>query len=61
MSTTERLEAGKRINPETAIVFFVYAHIADPYGEDPDLPEEYQASGAPSLPPSRRDRKGTCG
>jgi hypothetical protein len=32
-----RTEAGKRINPETAEVWFEYANDFDPYREDPEI------------------------
>ena len=41
----ERGEVGQRISPATADVFFVYAKTPDPYGDDPDLPEEFQQIG----------------
>jgi hypothetical protein len=37
-----RKEAGLEIDPKTAEVFWTYAQTLDPYGVDPDLPEEYQ-------------------
>jgi hypothetical protein len=36
----ERDDVGRRVNPETAHVFFRYAYVVDPYGDHPDLPEE---------------------
>ena len=33
-------EAGRQIDPETAEVEWCYAQTLDPYGIDPDLPEE---------------------
>ena len=41
----EREQVGRRIDPATAHVFFVYAYTLDPYGDDPDLPEEYRQVG----------------
>lgn len=41
----EREEVCRRIDPATAQVFFVYAQIVDPYGDDSDLPEEMQGVG----------------
>jgi hypothetical protein len=35
-----RREAGLKINPETAEVEWRYTYTLDPYGVDPDLPEE---------------------
>ena len=40
-----REEAGRHIDPATAEVFWTYAQTLDPYGIDPDLPEEYQQTG----------------
>jgi hypothetical protein len=40
-----RKEAGLKIDPDTAEVFWCYAQTFDPYGIDPDLPEEYQSIG----------------
>jgi hypothetical protein len=40
-----RRAAGKRIDPDTAEVFFLYNQILDPYGDDPDLPPECQCVG----------------
>jgi len=40
-----RKEAGIKIAPETAEVFWKYGQTFDPYGVDPDLPEEYQQIG----------------
>ena len=40
-----RKEAGLKIDPETAEVDWNYAQTLDPYGVDPDLPEEYQQVG----------------
>jgi hypothetical protein len=40
-----RKEAGLKIDPETAEVQYIYAQTLDPYGVDPDLPEEYQQVG----------------
>jgi hypothetical protein len=40
-----RKEAGLKINPETAEVDWIYAQTCDPYGDDPDLPEEYRQIG----------------
>jgi hypothetical protein len=37
-----RKEEGLKINPETAEVMWIYAQTLDPYGVDPDLPEELQ-------------------
>ena len=41
----ERVQMGHRIDPATARVFFLYAKTMDPYGDDPDLPEEMQQVG----------------
>jgi len=35
-----RKEEGRRIDPETAEVVWVYAQMLDPYGVDPHLPDE---------------------
>jgi hypothetical protein len=40
-----RKAVGREIDPETAEVEWVYAQTLDPYGDDPDLPEEYQQVG----------------
>jgi hypothetical protein len=40
-----RKKAGLAIDPLTAEVFWSYAHTIDPYGIDPNLPEEYQQIG----------------
>jgi hypothetical protein len=40
-----RKEAGLNIDPETAEVEWTYVQILDPYGVNPDLPEEYQQVG----------------
>ena len=40
-----RKEAGLKIDPETAEVDWTYAQTLDPYGVDPELPEEYQQVG----------------
>jgi hypothetical protein len=40
-----RKEAGKQIDPETAEVEWTYAQTLDPYGVDPELPEECQQVG----------------
>jgi hypothetical protein len=40
-----RKEAGLKIDPETAEVDWTYAQTLDPYGLDPDLPEEYRQVG----------------
>jgi hypothetical protein len=40
-----RKQAGLQIDPETAEVEWWYAHTLDPYGVDPDLPEDYQQVG----------------
>ena len=40
-----RKEAGLHIDPETAEVEWTYVHTLDPYGVDPDLPEEYRQVG----------------
>ena len=38
-----------KIDPETAEVTWCYAQTLDPYGVDPNLPEEYQCVGRESL------------
>jgi hypothetical protein len=40
-----RKEAAHQIDPETAEVTWWYVQIMDPYGVDPDLPEEYEQIG----------------
>jgi hypothetical protein len=40
-----RKAVGLQIDPETAEVEWIYAHTLDPYGDDPDLPEELQCVG----------------
>jgi hypothetical protein len=40
----EREEVARRINPETANVFFIYGEVLDPYG-DGGLPEEASCVG----------------
>jgi hypothetical protein len=40
-----RKEAGLHIDPETAEVMWDYAQTLDPYGIEPDLPEEYRQIG----------------
>ena len=40
-----RREAGLKIDPETAEVEWDYAQVLDPYGVDPNLPEEYRQVG----------------
>jgi hypothetical protein len=40
-----RKEAALQIDPETAEVEWWYAQTQDPYGVNPDLPEEYQQVG----------------
>jgi hypothetical protein len=40
-----RKAVGLQIDPETAEVEWIHAQTLDPYGDDPDLPEEYQQVG----------------
>ena len=40
-----RKEAGLRIDPATADVMWCHAETLDPYGVNPDLPEEYRQVG----------------
>jgi len=40
-----RKAAGLHVDPETAIVKCEYRYTCDPYGDDPDLPIEYQQIG----------------
>ena len=40
-----RKEAARQIDPETAEVDWWYVQTMDPYGVDPDLPEECQQIG----------------
>ena len=40
-----RKAVGLRIDPETAEVQWIYALTLDPYGDHPDVPEEYRQVG----------------
>src|SRR6266566_7355858 len=40
-----RKKAGRKIDPKTAEVMWTYTETFDPYGVDPELPEEYQQVG----------------
>lgn len=40
-----RKEEGRKIDPDTAEVDWCYAQVLDPYGVDPELPEEYRQVG----------------
>jgi hypothetical protein len=40
-----RRAAALRIDPATAEITWSWGQIMDPYGDDPDLPEEYQCVG----------------
>jgi hypothetical protein len=40
-----RKAVGLHIDPEVAEVFWTYGQTLDPYGDDPDLPEEYSCVG----------------
>jgi hypothetical protein len=40
-----RIAAGKLIDPETAEIVWRHACMFDPYGDDPNLPEELQVVG----------------
>jgi hypothetical protein len=40
-----RREVGRYIDPDTAEVDWVYAQVLDPYGDNPNLPEELQCTG----------------
>jgi len=40
-----RKAVGLHIDPETADVEWIYAQTLDPYGDDPNLPEEYWQVG----------------
>ena len=40
-----RKKAGRRIDPETAEVLWSYEYTLDPYGLEPELPEEYRQVG----------------
>jgi hypothetical protein len=44
-SRAERSVVGRRLNPSTAQVFFIYAQVVDPYGECDDLPPEADCVG----------------
>lgn len=41
----ERIGAGRTIDPETAEVFWEYGLVMDPYGIEPDLPDELRVVG----------------
>lgn len=41
----ERQQVGRRIDPKTAAVFFIWAQTMDPYGDDLDLPDHLQQVG----------------
>ena len=41
----ERREAGKRMNPDTAILYCRYVMEVDPYGICEDIPEEFRCIG----------------
>ena len=41
----EREAVAKRIDPETARCFWQYGYVVDPYGDDPDLPDEAKCRG----------------
>ena len=40
-----RQEVGRHIDPETAEVWWKFGYNSDPYGDDPDLPEECRQIG----------------
>ncbi len=40
-----RKEAAAQIDPDTAEVFWKHGEVADPYGVDPDLPDECMCIG----------------
>ena len=40
-----RRDEGAKINPETAEVQWFFAQTLDPYGVQPDIPDEYQQIG----------------
>jgi hypothetical protein len=40
-----RKEAGRKIDPQTAVVFWTYEQIADPYGVCADFPKECYCVG----------------
>jgi hypothetical protein len=40
-----RKKAGRKIDPETAEVLWSYEYTLDPYGLEPELPEEYRQVG----------------
>jgi hypothetical protein len=40
-----RIAAGKLIDPQTAEITWRHACMFDPYGDDPNLPEELQVVG----------------
>jgi hypothetical protein len=49
------LRVGLHIDPEVAEFFWTYGQGLDPYGDDPDLPEEYQCVGREYFARSPRD------
>ena len=52
-----RKEAGLHINPETAEVDWTYELTLDPYGVEPEIPEEYQQIGRAYFARSPRKRR----
>src|SRR5262245_43325073 len=40
-----RREVGRHIDPETAEVYWMYAQVCNPYGDELDLPDELQCVG----------------
>ena len=44
-SPEERCKVGRRLDPSTAEVFFIYAQVVDPYGDCDDLPAEAHCVG----------------
>ena len=40
-----RKEAGRRIHPETADVYWRFVYLHDPYGDGLEIPEEYRCVG----------------
>ena len=45
MEKERRSEAGKRIDPATAEVWFTWGQVIDPYNEDPNLPDDCRCIG----------------
>ena len=55
-----RKEAAKHIDPETAEVSWSYGQIMDPYGVDPDLPDELRCVGRVYFARSPKSELSVC-